>query len=327
MEHKIGFCTNSIGARIAYETFGQGPALVFPPGYMAVVGFCELVPDYRIYFEDFARFHTVVLYDTRGAGLSDRNRTIYDLDSELSDLEAVVNHFKLDKVILAGQGMGGPIAIAYAARQPERVTQLYLYGSYAYYGKFVSNEVKSSLLSLLRQPNNWIGLRAQISQFAPSSSADEIEFLLVNAQEITTPENYAKLMEMLYTLDVTDLCALVKAPTLIVHAKSDMLIDFRAGLELASLIPNARFVPWTGNHLGNVRDTELRRVVLEFLGDPVPEQSTNDTGKAESLSHLVEPKTEQKKLDWLRVDNPLVYIIVTIVASVIAGAILTLFKC
>ena len=66
--------------------------------------------------------------------------------------------------------------------------------------------------------------------------------------------------------------------------------------------------------------------IPELLGAPVPKDSA-DTGKVASLSLVAEPKPEQKKLDWLRVDNPLVYIIVTIVASVIAGAILTLFKC
>ena len=280
MEHKIGFCTNPSGARIAYESFGQGPTLVFTPAYLAMVGVCDLAPEYRAYFEDFARFHTVVLYDTRGAGLSDRNRTVYDLQSELSDLEAVINHLKLDKVILDGQSMGGPSAIAFAARHPERVTHLFLYGSYAYYGKFVPDEVKASILSLLRQPDNWLGLRSFLSTFAPSSNTDEIELLIAHAHELATPENYANLIEMLFNLDATNLCPMVKAPTLIMHARGDKMIDFKAGLELASLIPNARFVPWTGDHLGNVRDVELRRVVLEFLGDPVRADKDKETALA-----------------------------------------------
>jgi len=331
VEHKIGFCTNSNGERIAYETFGHGPALVFPPAYFAIVGVCDLGQDYRAFFEDFARFHTVVIYDTRGAGLSDRNRNVYDLESELSDLEAVINHLNLDKVILFGMSMGGPIAIAYAVKHPECVSHLMLYGTYAYYGKFVSNEVRSSLLSLLRQPNNWIGLRSFTSIWAPSSKTDEIELLMANAREITTSESYSSLVEMLYTLDVTDLCPQVKVPTLIVHAKDDKLIDFRAGRELASLIPSAQFVPWTGDHLGNVRDSELRQVVLKFLGDPVisdpvPKESAGYTGKAESLSNPPEPKTEQKKVNWLRMSNPLVKILITILASVIAGIILMLIR-
>jgi hypothetical protein len=114
----------------------------------------------------------------------------------------------------------------------------------------------------------------------PQSSTDEIELYIAIIKEILPPENFARLIEMLYTLDVTDLCPGVKVPTLVIHSKGDMMIDFKAGLELASLIPNARFVPWEGSHLGPVRDTELRRVVLEFLGDPVRADKDKETALA-----------------------------------------------
>ena len=70
----------------------------------------------------------------------------------------------------------------------------------------------------------------------------------------------------------------------------------------------------------------LRRVMFEFLGDPSPDKSYNATGKVASVSNLVEPKTEQKKENWLRLDNPL-FIIITIMASVIAGIIPMLINC
>ena len=269
MEHKIGFCTNPDGARIAYTTFGHGPAIVFPPAYFAAIGALDLLQEMRDFYEDYARYHTVVLYDILGAGLSDRNRTVFTLESELQDLETVINHLKLDKVILEGHSMAGPVAIAYAVKHPERVTRLVLYGSYAYCGKFLPDEVKSSILSLLRQQNNWFGLRSFFNLMWPQGSTDEIELYTAVIKEITTPENCARLIEMLYTLDVTDLCAGVKTPTLVIHAKGDLMIDFKAGLELASLIPNARFVPWEGSHISPIRDTEIRRIILEFLGDPV----------------------------------------------------------
>ena len=268
MEHKISFCTTSDGARIAYTTFGHGPAFVIPPAYFQAIGLLDLSPEFRNFFEPPARYHTVVMYDIRGAGLSERSRTVFTLESELQDLETVINHLKLDKVILVGSSMAGPVAIAYAAKHPERVTHLILYGSYAYYGKFLPDEIKSSILTLLRQQNNWIGIRSFLGLMMPPASADEVELLIAISKEVTTPENFARLIEMLYTLDVTNLCPRVKAPTLVEHRKGDMLIDFKAGLELASLIPNARFVSWEGAHMTPFSDTE-RRVGSEFLGDPV----------------------------------------------------------
>jgi pimeloyl-ACP methyl ester carboxylesterase len=243
--------------------------MVCPPAYFQAIGPLDLLPDWRDFWGNFARYHTVVLYDIRGAGLSDRNRTVFTLESELQDLEAVINHLKLDTIILIGNSMAGPVAIAYAAKYPKRVTHLVLYGSYAYCGKFLPDEVKSSIFSLLRQKNNWLGTRSFMSLMWPQGSTDEIELLIAGIKEVTTPENFARLIEMLYTLDVTDLCPVVKAPTLVVHARGDLMIDFKAGLELASLIPNARFVPWEGSHISPIRDTELQRVIHEFLGDPV----------------------------------------------------------
>jgi hypothetical protein len=164
--------------------------------------------------------------------------------------------------------MSGPVAIAYAAKHPERVTHLGLYGSYAYYGKFLPDEVKSSILTLLRQQNNWLGIKTFMSLARPEARPDEIELQIAVFKEITTPENFARLIEMLYTLDVTGLCPAVKCPTWVSHRKGDLLIDFKAGLELASLIPNARFVPLEGVHFTPFSDTESR-AFLEFLGDPI----------------------------------------------------------
>jgi len=329
VEPQIGFCTNAVGARIAYATLGQGPAMVIPPSYFTAITPYKTFPEVRYIFDSLARYHTVVFYDQHGAGLSDRNRTVFTLESELSDLETVVNHLKLDNLILFGDGRSGPIAIAYAAKYPVRVTHLILYGTFANYGKFLSEEFKTSIVSLLRQPDNWLGTRTLVSLVGPQVDMNYLESIIGLLRDVTTPEIAANLFGMIYKLDVAHICPFVQTPTLVMHRKGDLFIEFNAGLELASLIPNARFVQLEGTiHYNFLGDTEsFLRNMFEFLGDPVPEKSANDTGKVVSSRNLVQPKTEQKKLDWLRVDNPLVYIIVTIVASVIAGAILTLFKC
>jgi len=145
VEQKIGFCTNADGSSIAYTTVGQGPAIVVPPSYFHAIGALKTIPEVRSFIESLGRYHTVVLYDQRGAGLSDRNRTVFTLESELRDLETVIDHLKLDRVILYGASMSGPFVIAYSARHPDRVTHLILYGTYANCGKFVPKEIKDSI--------------------------------------------------------------------------------------------------------------------------------------------------------------------------------------
>ena len=287
MEPQIGFCTNPDGARIAYATMGQGTAIVIPPSYFQVLPILRVSSEVRYVFDRLARYHTIVCYDQHGAGLSDRNRTVFTLESEFRDLETVVDHLKLDPIILYGASMSGPIAIAYAAKYTERVTHLILYGSYAEYGKFVSEEFRASVVSLLRQPDNWLGARALNSLAASQAQIDNLELLVALQRDNTTPEVAANLIDMLYKLDVTHLCPSIKTPTLVMHRKGDQLIDFKAGLELASLVPNARFVPLEGNiHVPFLGDTEsFLRNIFEFLGDPV----TDD--KVKKAAHLATKKS------------------------------------
>ena len=271
MEPQIGFCTTPDGARIAYATLGQGPVMVVPPAYYHIIEGLKTIPETRSMFDSLARYHTVVVYDMRGAGLSDRNRTVFTLESDLQDLETVIDHLKLDKMILFGRGFYGPVAIAYIAKYPERVTHLILYGTYANYGKYASESVKTTIVSLTAKTNNWLGGRIQGSIFAPQTDINYLDWVMKYHLDKTTPEVLAQLWDMLYKHDVRDLCPRIKTPTLVMHRKGDLFVDFEAGLEVASLIPNSRFVPLEGDtHLPFLGDTETwLRYISEFLNDPV----------------------------------------------------------
>jgi pimeloyl-ACP methyl ester carboxylesterase len=271
VEPQIGFCSNPDGARIAYATLGQGSAMVFPQANYVTITPYKTIPEVRHYYCSFARHHTVVIYDQLGAGLSERNRTVFTLESELANLETVIDHLKLNSMILYGSGMAGPTAIAYAAKYPERVTHLILYGTYANYGKFVKEEIKASVASFMRQPSNWLGPTTIISLMAPQVDTNMTESLSRNIRDSCTSEIAANFVDMFYKLDVTHLCSHVKTPTLVMHRMGDKYIALKAGLELASLIPNARFIQLEGNiHFPFLGDTEsFLSNIFEFLGDTI----------------------------------------------------------
>ena len=69
-------------------------------------------------------------YDERGFGLSDWDVTDFSFEARLNDLEAVVDAAGLERFALLGMAQGGPVAVAYAHRHPERVTRLALLASY-----------------------------------------------------------------------------------------------------------------------------------------------------------------------------------------------------
>jgi len=132
MEPRIQYATTADGASIAFWTLGEGMPFVQMPWLLS--SHIELewqIPEMRSWYERLAQKRMLVRYDARGAGLSDRDVADFSLDAQVLDLEAVVDRLGLERFALFGGGFEGPVAIAYAARHPERVSHLLLWCSWA----------------------------------------------------------------------------------------------------------------------------------------------------------------------------------------------------
>jgi pimeloyl-ACP methyl ester carboxylesterase len=270
MEQQIRFCTTSDGARIAYATVGQGPALVIVPGWVSHLQLQWDHPAGRAYLEKATRHRTFVYYDKQGCGLSERSRKDFSLELELQMLEAVVDHLKLKRFVLFGFSQSGPIAVAFAVKHPRRVSHLVLFDTYARGEAITTDEIKASFLSLIRA--HWgIGSKTLTDLFLPKAEASAVQWFTRLQREAASPEMAAQLMEFTYRLNVTDLLPRVRVPTLVIHRQGDRAIPFRCGREMAAMIPNARFVPLEGDiHIPFFGDADaVLRVIAEFIGDPV----------------------------------------------------------
>ncbi|MCJ7670035.1 MAG: alpha/beta hydrolase, partial [Dehalococcoidia bacterium] len=280
MEQQIRFCTATDGLRLAYSTVGQGPALVVPPAWVSHQELAWQDPAYRHFWKRLADHHTLVGYDRPGTGLSDRNRTEFSLDSEIEDLEIVIDHLKLKRLALLGYSESGPIAIAYTAKHPRRISHLILYGTYARGPAITTDEVKASLISLVR--SHWgIFSKTLADLWAADADATVTEYLAKIQRESTTPEIAAKILDLTYKTDVTHLLPHLRVATLVLHRQQERAMPFRLGREMASLIPNARFVSLEGrDHLPWLGDFEsVLRAIAEFLGDPVTVGQAVDSGQ------------------------------------------------
>ena len=126
---KVGFCKTADGVRIAYTVSGQGPPVVQVLGWFtSVAGASGNTFASEAFLKQISARHLLVRYDGRGAGLSDRGLSDYSLEPRVRDLEAVVEALGLGRFALYGDSAGGAVSVAYAARYPERVTRLVLYG-------------------------------------------------------------------------------------------------------------------------------------------------------------------------------------------------------
>src|SRR5215813_11820776 len=128
---QIRFCTARDGTRLAYATIGTGPPLVKAANWLSHLDYDWESPVWRHWLFELSRRFRLVRYDERGCGLSDRDVPRFSFDDWVQDLETVVDAAGLDRFPLLGISQGGPVAVAYAVRHPERVSQLVLLGSFA----------------------------------------------------------------------------------------------------------------------------------------------------------------------------------------------------
>ena len=258
MQQQIRFCKTTDGVRLAYATVGSGPPLVKAANWLSHVEYDWRTPVWRPLFERLARQRRFVRYDERGCGLSDQDVDEFSLDAWVRDLEAVVDAAGLERFPLLGISQGGPIAIAYTVRHPERVSHLVLHGTYP--TGFARRGLTPAQLDEFRvlidmMRIGWGREHAAFrhvftSLFLPDGTPEQFRWFDDLQRESTTPENAARLMTAFGQLDVRDAAVLVTAPTLVLHSRGDMRIPFEEGRNLAALIPNARFVPLESrNHL------------------------------------------------------------------------------
>jgi class 3 adenylate cyclase/pimeloyl-ACP methyl ester carboxylesterase len=251
----VRFCTSSDGTRIAYGITGDGPAIVLCPQLCEQFSQLHTVHYWQAYVEAMTAGCRRVQWDHRGTGLSQRDVYEFSLEPRLLDLQAVVDAAGLESFALYGSLLGGPLAIAYAVRHPERVSHLVLYGTYSRGVDVMPWEQLSGIIELAR--GNW-SLAAQVlADFSTRETHPEAGVQIAeHFRASTSGEALAEgLSQGYHETDVTDMLADVRAPTLILHRRDDTVIPFALGQQLAAGIPNARFVPLDGS------------VHAEFLGD------------------------------------------------------------
>jgi pimeloyl-ACP methyl ester carboxylesterase/DNA-binding CsgD family transcriptional regulator len=203
---------------------------------------------FRGLWESIGDGHTLVRYDRLGVGMSDREVLDEELtlDNDVALLRAVLDELALEKVALVGGSAGGCAAIAFAARFPERVSRLLLYGAYADGSSITSPEVRQAIVAAVR--SHWgLGSRVLADIFLGETSGLEQERLARYQRAAASPETAAALLELVYRNDVRAELPRVQVPTLVAHRRGDRAIPYRLGRELAAAIPGATLIPLDGS--------------------------------------------------------------------------------
>jgi pimeloyl-ACP methyl ester carboxylesterase len=234
--------------RVAYAVTGTGPPLIAPAWWISHLELDWGFAPFRRLWETVGEGYSLVRYDRLGVGMSDRELRDEDLtlDCEVALLCAVLGELALEKVSVVGGSSSGCAAIAFAARFPERVDRLLLYGAYAEGSSITSPEVRQAIVGTVR--SHWgLGSRVLADIFLGDTSSAEQERLARYQRAAARPETAAALLELIYRTDVRAELERVRAPTLVVHRRGDRAIPYKLGRDLAAGIPGATLIPLDGS--------------------------------------------------------------------------------
>jgi len=262
-EQEIHYCQTRDGVQLAYSKVGHGLPLVKTGNWLTHLEFDLDSPIWGRLYRDLAHNRTLIRYDARGNGLSDREVPDVTFAHFVDDLETVVDAAGLDRFALFGVSQGCAVSIAYAVRHPERVTHLILLGGYPQGWNRRSRtpaekEAGDAMITLMRVgwgQENPAFRQMFTSQFAPDASKEQAEWFNELQRISTSPEDAVRNVLANGDVDITQLLSQVKARTLVMHARQDARVPFEQGRRLAAGIPGARFVPLESrNHV--ILDTE-----------------------------------------------------------------------
>ncbi len=254
----VRFCTAADGTRIAVASIGSGPPLVRASHWLSHVQYDLESPVWQPWLRELSRDHTYVRFDQRGSGLSDRAIGDLSLDVWVSDLETVVDALGLTRFPLLGMSQGGAIAIEYIRRHPERVSHLVLVGAYGR-GALKRDPTPlqrleaATLVNMIRVgwgSDNAAFREVFTNRFIPGGTPTQLRWWTDLQRLTASAEGAARTLEVFQQVDVMDIAASLRVPTLVMHCRDDIAVPFDEGRRLAAAIPGARFVALeSANHV------------------------------------------------------------------------------
>jgi pimeloyl-ACP methyl ester carboxylesterase len=266
VKQHVRFCTAADGVLLAYAVHGSGPPLVRVATWLSHLELDWESPVWRHWLQRLGERHTLLRYDERGCGLSDTSIGDPSVDVWLGDLETVIDAAGLERFALLGVSQGAAIAVAYAARHPDRVSDLVLYGGYARGRRFRGqDEEEDAIVGAIRagwKAPNPAFRRVFGALFLPNGTPEQMAWYEDLLWRTTTAAAATGLFRARGGLNVCELAPQVRARTLVMHARDDRVVPVEEGRLLAA--DSGRALGPAGvrqPHLARVR-TGLGRVPL-----------------------------------------------------------------
>jgi len=274
MEPRVQYARTKDGVSIACWAMGEGPPLV----WMGDAVFSHVllewhIPECRSSYESLiSQGRKLIRFDQRGGGLSDRNVSDLSLEGRQADLEAVVDRLGVKKFDLFAFVDSGPPAMAFAARNPDRVSHLMLWCTSPTGGDYADLPQIEAVRGL--RERDWPLYTETIAHFALGWSAGEpVRRAAELMREAFTPETLGRIYQATADFDATAYLTEIRVPTLVLHRRGVSWLPDRGSRQLASEIADARLAILDGNSLlPSLSDWDL-------LAETLDEFLQSDTGR------------------------------------------------
>jgi DNA-binding CsgD family transcriptional regulator/pimeloyl-ACP methyl ester carboxylesterase len=309
MQPQIRYLESFDGARIAYSVVGNGPPLVIMP--VLPGSHLEMdwqLPDRQEWYTRLAQSFTVVRYDGRGAGLSEREVQDLSFPAHVADLGAVVDKLGGERLAILARHIAAPVALTFAGDHQKRVRRLILWNAVSRMSDFTGTRRTQALLTLLEK--DWelfTETMAYAGQGWPETARARQFAAYIRAAISQTM--YRQYLIEFSRVDCTAELRRVSCPTLVFHRKEVAKFELAVSQKLAASLPNARLVlaegkssALFGEDLANVTGT-----IESFLKEPdegesgpdhldKPQPSSPFTGREIEILRLVSSGKHNKEI-------------------------------
>jgi class 3 adenylate cyclase len=242
---------------IAYQVVGDGPLdLVYVPTWISQVEHLWEERSVARFLERLASFSRLILFDRRGAGLSDPILTAATLEDQMDDVLAVMDAADSERAALVATLEGGAMATLFAATYPDRTSALALYATFAratraedYQLAWTAEEREAVQAKFFEGWGESERAAARAAAFAPSLAKDE-QFLAWWARLerlAASPGTHRRIFALVGEHDVRDVLPTIRVPTLVMHRAGDQFLNPAHSRYLAEHIPGARYVELPGD--------------------------------------------------------------------------------
>lgn len=274
--YPVHYATAPDGVRIAWSCMGSGPPLIASVSWIGHLERGHANPLNNRIVQALAERFTLIQFDHRGMGLSEREIEGATLRNFASDIETVAKAAELERFAVFAMAHGCAVALDYMEHNPGHVSRLALYGAtstgwrHPEWGE--TTERTEAIMAIARlgwDAEEPVYRKLTLDAVLPDKTGVDTGWLYDHMRDTIRADVSVQVIESIADFDFRSFLPRIDTPALVLHASGDRAVPLDHGKAVANAIPRARFVEVpSGNHILTQSQPHWRETldtVMDFL--------------------------------------------------------------